>query len=210
MHLLKNIFKEKITFYRKCDEMPLWNFNKYLKTNDLKYFTKEFKEHKDLQDIMTDFFGEYLELTKNQSVVNRFGVMHKIMLLRIKYDTVTIILKALWNYPKDMPIEGFKELISALEKWNYRIDKEKDPFKQFEQIHNRLQGILTKIELLEDEITKEDVKESKTIESQMLSVSRILELRINAKEITVSEWVEMCKQADEVIKERQKQQQKRK
>ena len=210
MRLLKKIFKP--TIYDKCENMPLWNFQKYLETNDLRYFTKEFKEHKDLPDIMTAFFGEYLELTNNQSAINRFEIMHKIMRLQGKYNTVSLILKALWNFPKEGDIKQFSDLIEQLEKWNYRIDKRKDVFVQLEKISARLQGILTQIELLEDSLQKEDVKESKSIESQLISVGRILELRysLNAKEIMVSEWVELCKQADEIIKERQKQQQKKK
>jgi len=204
--------KNKITFYDKCENMPLWNFQKYLNTNDLRYFTKEFKEHKDLHEVMTTFFSEYLELTKNQSVINRFETMHKIMRLQLKYNTVSIILKALYNYPKNSDFKGFENLISQLEKWNYRIVKDKDPFVQFEKISLRLQGILTQIELLEDSLKDENEKEYKSIESQLLSVGRVLELRysLNSKDITVSEWVELCNQAENVIKERQKQQQKRK
>lgn len=134
------------------------------------------------------------------------------MRLQGKYIAVSLILKALWNFPKEGDIKQFSDLIEQIERWNYRVDKSKDVFTQLEKISARLQGILTQIELLEDSLQKEDVKESKSIESQLLSVSRILELRysLNAKEIMVSEWVELCKQADEVIKERQKQQQKKK
>lgn len=205
-----NFVKPKITFYDKCENMPLWNFQKYLETNDLRYFTKEFKEHKDLNDIMINFFGEYLELTKNQTVINRFELMHKIMRLQSKYNTVSLILKALYNYPTFCKIEKFTELVKELEKWNYRIDRSKDIFTQLEKISNRLQGILTQIELLEDQIKPEGEKESKSIESQILSVTRALDLRyqINSKEITVSQWVELCNQADETIKSKQKQQRK--
>lgn len=201
-----NFLKPKITIYDRCDNMPLWNFQQYLKTNDLKYFTKEHKEHKDLHDIMTAFFGEYLEITKNQAVILRFEKMHKIMRLSIKYNTVSLLLKGLYNFPKNGDIEVFKANCEQLEKWNYRIDKEKDVFTQLEKISNRLQGILTQIEILEDELKEEDVKESVSIESQLISVSRCLELKyqLNAKEITVAQWIEYQKQADETIKERQK------
>lgn len=206
MLTLKNTFKPIITFYDKCENMPLWNFQKYLETNDLKYFTKEFKEHKDLHDIMTAFFGEYLQLTKNQKVVNRFGIMFKIMRLTAKYNTVMLLLKTLYNFHKNGDIEQFKGLVEQLEKWNYKIDREKDIFGQLEKISNRVQGIKTQLELLEDELKEEDVKESVTIESQLISVSRVLELgyRLNPKEITVLEWHEYQEQGRKVVKEREK------
>ena len=208
---LKNIFKEKITFYDKCENMPLWNFQKYLETNDLRYFTKEFKDHKSLNDIMTAFFGEYLLLTNNQKVIGRFGVMFKIMRLTAKYNKVMLLFKDLYNFPKKGKIEQFNELIEQLEKWNYRIDKSKDVFDQLEKISNRIQGIKTQLDLLNDELKEEDTKEAVTIESQLISVSRVLELgyRINAKDITVLEWHEYQEQCKKVISEREKSKSKR-
>lgn len=212
MSILGNIFKEQITFYDKCDVMPLWNFQKYLETNDLRYFTKEFKDHKSLNDIMTAFFGEYLELTKNQKVVNRFGVMYKIMRLTAKYNTVMLLLKSLYNFPENGKIEQFNALCEQLEKWNYRIDKSKDVFEQLEKISNRVQGIKTQLELLEDELKTDDKEEATTIESQLISVSRVLELgyRLNPKEITVLEWHEYQEQGKKVIRDREKLNQKKK
>lgn len=199
--------KPNITFYDKCDVMPLWNFQKYLDTKDLRYFTKEHKEHKDLDNIALNLFGEYLELSGNRAVVLRFEKIFELMRLKGKYDTVTLILKALYNYPNPKDIEGFKILVNELEKWNYRIDKEKDIFKQLETIYTRLQGIKTKISILESEIDVEDEKESTTIGSQLILVSRILELRysLNSKEITLSEWIEYQKQAEKVNLDKQKQ-----
>lgn len=212
MITLKNIFKTNITFYDKCENMPLWNFQKYLETNDLRYFTKEFKDHKSLNDIMTDFFGEYLELTKNQKVVNRFGTMFKIMRLTAKYNTVMLLLKTLYNFPKNGDMGKFRVLCWCLEQWNYRIDRSKDIFDQLEKISNRVQGIKTQIEILQDELKEEDKGEASTIESQLISVSRCLELgyRLNPKEITVLEWHEYQEQAKKVVKDREKLNQKKK
>lgn len=186
--------------------MPLYNFQKYLETNDLRWFTKEFKDHKSLNDVMTNFFGEYLELTKNQKAINRFGVMFKIMRLTAKYNTVMLLLKTLYNFPKNGNIKQFEELIHQLDKWNYRIDRSKDVFEQLEKISNRVQGIKTQLDLLQDELKQEDAKESVTIESQLISVSRILELgyRLNPKEITVLEWHEYQEQGKKVIADLEK------
>lgn len=195
-----NIFKTQITFYEHPSEMPLFNFLKYLESRDLKYFTKEHKEHKDLFDIMTIFFGHYLELSKNNSILNRFGVIHDIMRYQRKYRTVDLLVKTLYNFPPKGDMKQFNELVEQLEKWNYKIDKTKDIFSQLENISARIQGIKTKIALLEDQLKEEDNKTVVTIESQIISVERILELRykINPKEITVLEWIEYQKQANEI------------
>jgi len=200
------LFKSKITFYETPQQMPLWNLLEYLKTKDLRYFTKEFKHHKDLDNIMTDFYGHYLKLTKNNSIINRFGVIHNILKYTTKYNTVSLILKALYNFPKEGDIKQFEMLIDALEKWNYRIDRRKDVFKQLEDISNRIQGIKTKIAIYEAELEEEDKGEVSSIESQLITVGRILELkyRIEPKEITVADWVEYQKQAEESVKRQNK------
>ena len=76
-----NLKNTSNNIYRKCDEMPLWNFQKYLETNDLKYFTKELKEVKGLDNVMNDFFVEYLELTQNNAVYQRFSKIYKLLKL---------------------------------------------------------------------------------------------------------------------------------
>lgn len=188
--------------YRKCDEMPLWNFQKYLETNDLKYFTKELKEVKDLHLVMNDFFVEYLELTQNNLVYQRFSKIYKLLKLEGKFNCVTLILKSLYNYDKGLDIEMFHQLTWELEKWNYRIDRSKDIFSQIESINQRLQNVKTQIEVLQLELKKDDQQESQSIESQLISVSRILELKykLDSKEITVKEWIEFQKQAEKTIK----------
>ena len=67
-------------------------------------------------------FGEYLELTENRTVIARFGKMHKIMKLQSKYETVSLLLKAIYNYKKEYGMEQFNEFIEQLAKWNYKID----------------------------------------------------------------------------------------
>jgi hypothetical protein len=200
-----NFIKPKITIYDHPSKMPLWNFLQYLETRDLHFFTKEHKEHKDLSDIMTNFFGFYIELSKNNSIINRFGIIHDIMRYRRKYQTVDLLVKTLYNFPEKGDIGQFKEFIEQLSLWNYKIDTTKDIFRQLETIHTRIQGLKTKITLLENELKEEDAKTVVTIESQMISVERGLELRykLNSKEITVLEWIEYQKQLSELI-ERQK------
>jgi hypothetical protein len=205
MEILKNLFVKKQTkktsySYFSCDEISLYNWTKYLETQDLKYFNSELEETKDNKDAMYSVFGEYLELTENRQIISRFSKMHKIMKLQSKYDTVSLLLKALYNWKKEMGIEQFKEIIEQLDKWNYKIDTKKDIFKQIEQIHKRIQGLKTQMQLLEVDFKKDDEKEKINIESEIITVSRILELkyRIDKKETTLKEWVEYCKQAKKV------------
>jgi DNA repair exonuclease SbcCD ATPase subunit len=100
-------------------------------------------------------------------------------------------------------MDMFHALVWELEKWQCKIDKSKDIFEQIENINQRLQNLKTQIETIEVELKKDDNNESQSIESQLISVSRILELKykLDAKDITVAEWVEYQKQAEKTIKQ---------
>lgn len=201
-----NYWNTSVGIYKKCDEMPLWNFQKYLETNELKYFTKELKEVKGLDIVMNKFFEEYLELTQNNAVFQRFSKIYKLLKLEGKYNCVSLILKSLYSFDKGLGMELFQALVWELEKWNYRIDRSKDIFTQLENITQRLQNLKTQIEVLQLELKNDDKQESQSIESQLISVSRILELKykLDAKEITIKEWVEFQKQAETTIKNQKK------
>lgn len=192
--------------YRKCDEMPLWNFQKYLETNDLKYFTKNLKEVKGLDVVMNDFFVEYLELTKNNSVFRKFSNIYKLLKLEGKYKCVTLLTTTLYNYDIKMGVETFNNLLLELDKWGHKIDTKLNIFDQLENISQRNRVLETQIQALQIELKKDDQQESQTIESQLISVSRILELKykLDSKEITVMEWIEFQKQAELVIKNQKK------
>lgn len=207
MEILKNLFIKKPTKTKKtsysyfsCDEISLYNWTKYLETQDLKYFNSELEETKDNKNAMYSVFGEYLELTENRQVIVRFSKMHKIMKLQGKYNTVSLLLKALYNYKKEYGLEQFNEMVEQLAKWNYKIDTSKDIFKQIESISKRIQGLKTQIELLEIDFKKDDEKEKQNIDSEIITVSRVLELKykIDKKETTLKEWIEYVKQAKKV------------
>lgn len=193
-----NFWNTSNNIYRKCEELPLWNFQKYLETNDLKYFTKNLKECKGLDIVMNDIFAEYVQLSGNTTIISRFYKIHKLMKLEGKYNCIMLLLKSLYNYDA-ISIDKFNELIAELEKWNYKINRNSDVFEQLEVISKRVQHLKTQIEVLDIELKKEDNKESQTIEKQLIIIGKTLELKykLNSKEITLTEWVELNKLAYE-------------
>ena len=195
-------------YFDNCEKMPLYNFKMFIETNDLKYFSSDLKEDSKLQNVADFFFTDYIELTNNRKVENRYITMFEIMRLENKYKCVTLLLKALWNYDKSLGIDGFNKMIDILEQWNYKIDRSKEVFQQIEKIANRIQGIKTKIELLRaklDEGQKEKA-DKPNFEKELINITRILELRysLKIKELNVAEFIGYQKQAQEVIESQNK------
>ena len=200
MGILQKIFIKKSKVYNSCDEMPLYNFKMYLRTNDLKWFSKNGKEVKGLKDAMISFFDEYLEKTNNRKVKIRFSKVLRMQKLDVKYSSVMLLLIAIYNHK--LGKKELEENIKALEKWGYKLNRNKDLFEQLEKIHRRIQNLRSQYELLQIEIQDDDKKESISLERQIILVSKSLELgyKINEKETTVLEWIEY----QELLKERQK------
>jgi hypothetical protein len=188
--------------------MPLYNFKMFIETNDLKWFSSNFKEDSKLQNIADLFFTDYIELTNNRKVENRYITMFEIMRLENKYKCVSLLLKSLWHYDKLQGKENFDKMIDILGQWNYKIDRNKEVFEQIEKIANRIQGIKTKIELLRaklDEGQKEK-SEKPNFEKELINIVRILELRysLKIKELNVAEFIGYQKQAQEVVESQNK------
>ena len=196
------------SYYDTCEKMPFYNFKMFIETNDLKWFSKSFKDSSRLQNVADLFFTDYIELTNNRKVENRYITMFEIMRLENKYKCVSLLLKSLWHYDKLQGLENFDKMIDILEQWNYRIDRNKEVFEQIEKIANRIQGIKTKIELLRaklDEGQKEKA-DKPNFEKELINITRILELhhRLKIKELNVAEFIGYQKQAQEVIESQNK------
>lgn len=209
MELLKKIFvKETITYYDSAETLPLINWIKYFETQDLTYFNDKRKKSKDNEQAMVQCFNDYIKISKNHDILRRFGKLHKIMKLQGKYNSVMMLCNAILSYKDVKNMEVFTELVNSLEAWNYKIDRKKDVFEQVLKVSKRVQGIKTQIELLEIELKKDDDKEAKSIERQLIVVSKGLGLnyRLKAEEITLKEWLEYQNELKEEIEQKQKSQ----
>ena len=67
--------KKSDNYYDSCEKMPLYNFKMFIETNDLKWFSKSFKDDSKLQNAADLFFSDYIELTNNRKVENRYITM---------------------------------------------------------------------------------------------------------------------------------------
>lgn len=204
-HIVYNTIT-KLKVYDSPDVMPLNNFIKYLQTNDKRYFTKQFKYSPKIDKAIESFYKEYEAITADKKVSLRIEKMSDIVLLTVKYDTVSLLVNTALNFSRFMPVEQFKTIVEALEKWNYTIDINKDIFEQLEKIKNRIEGIKSRIELIETELVKEDKKEAININATLIDITRVLELnfRLKSDKLTVAEFVEYQKQTKAEIESRKR------
>ena len=186
--------------------MPLYNYFKYSETNDPKWFTKEHVDFKGIEKVIEDFYNDYIDYSKNQSIQNRFSNIFEIMRLENKYKSVISICQGIYNFNTKLDKSYLDELVTLLEKWNYKIDKSKDLFIQLELILKRIKGIKTRIEILRDKLKTEGNKEVQSITLQLLNIERGLDLkyRLDPKKISVKDFIDYQNQAQKEYNERSK------
>jgi hypothetical protein len=184
MDFIKDLIKKQPIYYTQAKDMLLWNYLQYLETNDLRYFSNfhnaKTKEPRIdiLENSMTAIYGEILEITKRFEVLEKFRKTHKILKLKIKYNCVFDLLKSIYDFDVKLGKELLDEKIVMLEKWNYKISKDKELFEQIDKIAKGLAGLKTEIEVLETELLAENKSEKQSFEKERLAVEMGLELKI--------------------------------
>lgn len=193
------------------EDLTLYKWDRFLATNDANWFRLDFdgrqtkinteKLHKCKEEIIE----EYTKFVDDPSFTNKLKVWSKIDWLKTKYYVVNSLL--------DRMIAGFGTqqmdirlaVILNLKNWGFKfpeintLDGDRELILQYKEA---IQGIKTQIEILKKEVSEEAKQESRNLYDDMLSVSRALQLgyRINAKEVTLPEWITMCKRVKEISK----------
>lgn len=200
------IFKTDCEIYDNCKSLMLENYVNYLESGDLLHFTNYYSlgnpkkpNAKELDKAMTDFYGDLLAISQNEKVLRRFEVIHKIMKYEQKYNSVKMLVNAIRNFDPLLSREKLLELVAQLEKWHYRIDKNKDLISQLDRIEARVEGIKTEIELLAVELKQVDTGEKTSLLDEIYNTEMFLELKfpIDLKTTSVYKWISHYKKAVE-------------
>lgn len=185
MDFIKDLVKRKPEYYMKAKDMLLWNYLKYLETNDLRYFSdyhnkKNVKEPRIdlLEQSMTAIYGEILEITKRFEVLEKFRKTHKILKNKVKYNAVMDLIKSIYEYDNNLGREILLEKVEMIRRWGYKVSQDKDLFDQLDKIAKGLKAIKTEVEVLESELIKENKNEKVSFEKERLLVEMGLELKI--------------------------------
>lgn len=191
-----------VILYDSTKKMPLENYKNYLETQDIKYFSSNLKQHKGIEQAMMDFFNDFIIVSENSQIIDKFSKIHKIEKLKGKYNVVMLLISAIHNHNGSR--EKLLELTEQLVKWGYKIDAKKELFSQLEIILNRIQAIKTQIQLLQSEFEESEKTEGHNIESNLDNIENVLEkkYKMNISDYTVYEYIMLQKKAENIIESR--------
>ena len=202
----------KTKYYQSIETLPLYNFDKYRNTRDLNWFIIGFdsrqtkQKNEQLQAIEKVILDEYFKAINDRSFTIRLQKWAEIEVLKTKYFVVKSLINRMWlgfaNNQMDVRLLFVKELA----KHGFRmseINTIDGDAVELHQLNTGCEGIKTKISLIELELNK-DAKVETTSLAKQLQIATIglqYPYRLDAKTITVSEWIEICKLLDEKVKQ---------
>lgn len=210
-----NKISELPNHYASIDDLTLYRWYKYTQTKDNNWFLIDYDgrqtklDSEDLKAVENDLVDQYFKAIDDRSFASKMKKWGKIDWLKRKYESCHLLLDSLRTIVA-MPtnyIQSERRLLYILElkKWRLNfplLNTVYDDIVLINEYKQALEGITTEIALLGKELIKEGKEESASLSKQLqiATIALSYPYRLNPKEITLSEWIEICKLVDEKAK----------
>lgn len=197
--------QETIEYYESIKELILWSWDRYLATKDNNFFIvgydgrqpkitneKLLKLERQLQD-------EYFLEVNDRDFNKKIEKWMKIDNLQTKYTIVNMILDRMWLGFPDSQMDVRAAYIQKINKLGFKmplINTVIGDTEEILRIREELKGIITQIKIIKDELKTDAVVEHRSLNLQLKMMSKAMDFgfQLNPKELTVSEWIELCKE----------------
>jgi hypothetical protein len=197
-----------IEYYDSIEILPLYNWDRYTTTRDNNWLIIDFNgrqpkiDNEELTALESKLQEEYFKAVDDRTFVKKLQKWAKIDNLRTRYNVIAMLCQRLWLGFGDMQMELRQQYIEIINKFGFNmplINTVEGDAEEIALITNSMQNIKTQIEMLESELKTDEKKQTYSLNKQMVLVSLGLGLayKIDAKQTTVSEWVELCKLLEE-------------
>jgi hypothetical protein len=197
-----------IEYYDSIEVLPLYNWDRYTTTRDNNWLIIDFNgrqpkiDNEELTALESKLQEEYFKAVDDRTFVKKLQKWAKIDNLRTRYNVIAMLCQRLWLGFGDMQMELRQNYIEIINKFGFNmplINTVEGDAEEIALITNSMQNIKTQIEMLESELKTDEKKQTYSLNKQMVLVSLGLGLayKIDAKQTTVSEWIELCKLLEE-------------
>jgi hypothetical protein len=209
-----NKIDSELKYYESIEDLVLYNFDRYMATKDNNWFIigysgRESKiDNEQLKKVEETILEQYFTAIDDRGFKNKLQTWAKIDNLITKYNVVSEMVKIFSN-GFDLSIEGQEmryKYIEMFKNYGFKLPLMNSISGDIEQcniILHQLQGIKTQISLLQSTL-KEDGQHQKITLQRQLQIATIAlsyPYRLNPKEITVVEWIEIGKLLEEKAKQ---------
>jgi len=196
---------ETIEYYESIKELILWSWDRYLATKDNNFFIVGYDGrqprvvNEKLANLEKKLQDEYFIEVDDRDFNKKIEKWMKIDNLQTKYTVVNMILDRMWLGFPDSQMDVRAAYIQKLNKLGFKmplINSVIGDAEEILRIREELKGIITQIKIIKDELKTDAVVEHRSLNLQLKMMSKAMEFgfQLNPKELTVSEWIELCKE----------------
>ena len=184
-------------------DMPIYNFDKLLKSNNMAYLVVDWNERKEIEppkealERWNEIYNEYCKRTANNEALTFYQLSCEIGYLEMRYTSIYALVTNL--------CEAYKEEIGLrLNKWKipFNIKGEIKPQIELLERHLRIakQNLGMKTRKLEA-LKGDDNEEGSSIIQQKIKLERVTSIKIDLKLTSVEEWLEIHNEAKSIIEQ---------
>ena len=203
---------QKTKYYDSIETLPLYNFDKYRSTKDLNWFILGYDGRQkkvinaELSNIEKTILDQYFKAIDDNSFINRLKKWGEIETLKTKYLVVKSLVNRLWLGFGDDDMETRLLMIKELKRHGFsmpEINTLDGDREMLLLINSGVEGIKTQIHLIEKELVVEGRKESSSLikQIQIVTIGLGYPHKLNPKDLTVAEWIELTKLLEEKSKQ---------
>ncbi|MEN8122202.1 MAG: hypothetical protein ABFS35_17785 [Bacteroidota bacterium] len=190
-----------IRLHTSCSTLSIYAFDKISDKSDLRYlvigwneFDKVNIDQEKANEIWQDIFNEYIELSDDNKIAMYYATLMEVSQLKARKYTVNKLLDRLVNITDKEMIDAY---IFELNKWKFRINKDKPLKDEMVRMYAQLRATNNKINLKEDELKNyKQEGESLSLTEQVVKLENATgRALIDPKTTSVEKWIMIIKNA---------------
>lgn len=210
-----NKVSELPNHYASIEDLTLYRWDKYTQTKDNNWFLVDYDgrqtkiDSEDLKAVENDLVDQYFKAVNDRVFSSKLQKWGRIDWIKRKYEACNLLLDGLHTIIGFPVTEETSEMrlkyILELKKWRLifpLLNSFYDDQVLIVKYRSALEGVATEIALISKELIDEGRKDSDSLirQLQVATLALSYPYKLNAKELSVMEWIEICKLVDEKAK----------
>jgi len=196
--------------FQSIDELPIYNFDRFLATQDNNWLLKDYDgraKRIEIGNPEVEIMEQYYSALQDRSFELKLQKWAKIDNLIAKYKTVSEIIFIMFAGFENTILgqELRLSLIIELKEWRYKmpvVNSKVGDIENLNRISSDLQGIKNQIAILKNELKDDGKKENVSLYKQLAIIQMGLEIApINPRKVVVAQWIEYVKIMQEKAKQ---------
>lgn len=194
--------------YDSIEDLSLYRWDKFTQTKDNNWFLVDYNgrqtklEPEILKEVENSLIDQYFKAVDDRSFSNKMQKWGKIDWLKAKYQICNVLLDNLYNSVISETNEYSSEqrflYINELKKWRLNfpiLNSVYDDLALINEYKSALEGLKTEIAIINKELISDAKEDSNSLikQLQIATISLGYSYRLDPKQISVAEWIEICK-----------------